>query len=56
LGGAKSALIGNIIQERFLSQPQDWPLGSALALVMMVLISAAIWLYFRLARQGGAIG
>jgi spermidine/putrescine transport system permease protein len=56
IGGAKSALIGNIIQERFLSQPQDWPLGSALALVMMVLIAVAIWLYFRLARQGGAIG
>jgi spermidine/putrescine transport system permease protein len=56
LGGAKSALIGNIIQERFLSQPQDWPLGSALALIMMLLISVAIWLYFRLAREGGAIG
>jgi spermidine/putrescine transport system permease protein len=56
LGGAKSALIGNIIQERFLSQPQDWPLGSALALIMMLLVSIAIWLYFRLVREGGAIG
>jgi spermidine/putrescine transport system permease protein len=56
LGGAKVALIGNIIQERFLSQPQDWPLGSALALVMMVLISLAIWAYFKFARQGDAVG
>jgi spermidine/putrescine transport system permease protein len=56
LGGAKLALIGNIIQERFLSQPQDWPLGSALALIMMLLVSIAIWLYFRLVREGGAIG
>jgi spermidine/putrescine transport system permease protein len=56
LGGAKVALIGNVIQERFLSQPQDWPLGSALALVMMLLISLAIWAYFKFAHEGNAIG
>jgi spermidine/putrescine transport system permease protein len=56
LGGAKAALIGNVVQERFLSQPQDWPLGSALALVMMVVISLAIWAYFKFAHEGGAIG
>lgn len=56
LGGAKSSLIGNVIQERFLSQPQDWPLGAALALVMMLFISAAIWLYYKAERAGGPIG
>jgi spermidine/putrescine transport system permease protein len=56
LGGAKAALIGNVIQERFLSQPQDWPLGSALALVIMLVISLAIWAYFKFAREGDAIG
>jgi spermidine/putrescine transport system permease protein len=56
LGGAKVALIGNVIQERFLSQPQDWPLGSALALVMMLLISLAIWAYFKFAHEGDAVG
>jgi spermidine/putrescine transport system permease protein len=56
LGGAKVALIGNVIQERFLSQPQDWPLGSALALVVMLLISLAIWAYFKFADEGDAIG
>jgi spermidine/putrescine transport system permease protein len=56
LGGAKVAMIGNVIQERFLSQPQDWPLGSALALVMMLLISLAIWVYFKFAHEGNAIG
>jgi spermidine/putrescine transport system permease protein len=56
LGGAKAALIGNVIQERFLSQPQDWPLGSALALVVMVLIALAIWAYFKFAHEGDAIG
>ncbi|HEX2277891.1 MAG TPA: ABC transporter permease [Candidatus Tectomicrobia bacterium] len=56
LGGAKAALIGNVIQERFLSHPQDWPLGSALALVIMLLISIAIWAYFKFAHEGRAIG
>jgi spermidine/putrescine transport system permease protein len=56
LGGAKAALIGNVIQERFLSQPQDWPLGSALALVMMLVISLAIWAYFKFAHEGQAVG
>jgi spermidine/putrescine transport system permease protein len=56
LGGAKAALIGNVIQERFLSQPQDWPLGSALALVMMLVISLAIWAYFKCAHEGQAVG
>jgi spermidine/putrescine transport system permease protein len=56
LGGAKAALIGNVIQERFLSQPQDWPLGSALALVVMLVISLAIWAYFKFAHEGDAIG
>jgi len=56
LGGAKVALIGNVIQERFLSQPQDWPLGSALALVVMLFISLAIWVYFKFAHEGEAVG
>jgi spermidine/putrescine transport system permease protein len=56
LGGAKSILIGTVIQERFLSQPQDWPLGSTLALAIMGLIAVALWLYFSYARQGDAIG
>jgi len=56
LGGAKAVLIGNVIQERFLSQPQDWPLGATLALIMMVLIAAALWAYFAYAREATAIG
>jgi spermidine/putrescine transport system permease protein len=56
LGGAKAALIGNVVQERFLSQPQDWPLGSALALVIMLLISLAIWAYFKFAHEGDGVG
>jgi spermidine/putrescine transport system permease protein len=56
LGGGKSSLIGNVIQERFLSQPQDWPLGAALALTMMLFISVPIWFYYKAERAGGPIG
>jgi spermidine/putrescine transport system permease protein len=56
LGGAKVALIGNVIQDRFLSQPQDWPLGSALALVIILVISLGIWAYFAFAHEGDAVG
>lgn len=54
LGGAKQSLIGNIIQDRFLSQPQNWPLGSAVAIAMMLLVTTGIWLYFRWAGEGAA--
>lgn len=56
MGGGKQALIGNIIQERFLSQPQDWPLGAALAIVIMLFVAAGAWLYFRYARNEQAVG
>jgi len=48
LGGAKVDYLGNLIQRLFLrSNPPDWPLGSAMALVMMLVLLALIMLYFR---------
>lgn len=46
MGGAKSALIGNVIQNQFLSA-RDWPFGSALSIVLMLLAMLLILLYFR---------
>lgn len=43
LGGAKTLMLGSYIQQRFLSLPQDWPLGAALALVMMVVLALGVW-------------
>jgi ABC-type spermidine/putrescine transport system permease subunit I len=40
-------MIGNLVQQRFLSLPQDWPLGAALALVLLALVGAALALYLR---------
>ncbi len=46
MGGAKSALIGNVIQNQFLSA-RDWPFGSALSIVLILLSLLLIFLYFR---------
>ena len=55
MGGAKSALVGNLIQNQFLSA-RDWPFGSALSIVLAVLSLILIILYYRAldAQKGGA--
>ena len=55
MGGAKSALVGNLIQHQFLSA-RDWPFGSALSIVLAVLSLLLIILYYRAiqAQNGGA--
>lgn len=54
MGGAKSALIGNLIQNQFLSA-RDWPFGSALSIVLALLSLVLIILYYKAlgAQQGG---
>jgi spermidine/putrescine transport system permease protein len=48
LGGAKVDLLGNLLQRLFMrSNPPDWPLGSAMAIVFMLVLTAAIVWYFR---------
>jgi spermidine/putrescine transport system permease protein len=48
LGGAKVDYIGDLLQRLFLrANPPDWPLGSAMAVVMMIVLMALIMLYFR---------
>ncbi|HZG13831.1 MAG TPA: ABC transporter permease [Candidatus Bathyarchaeia archaeon] len=49
MGGAKSALIGNVIQNQFLSA-RDWPFGSALSIILMLLCIVLIFLYYRVIR------
>ncbi|MDR2352460.1 MAG: ABC transporter permease [Deltaproteobacteria bacterium] len=54
LGGAKYMLVGNIIQHQF-SQARDWPFGATLSLALMVLtlLSVALFQSSRLSRKGG---
>lgn len=46
LGGAKSVMIGNVIQSQFLSV-RDYPFGSAFSFVLMAMMLIATLLYFR---------
>lgn len=48
LGGAKVDMLGNLLQRLFTrSNPPNWPLGSAMALMFMLVLTLAIILYFR---------
>jgi spermidine/putrescine transport system permease protein len=55
MGGAKAALIGNLIQNQFLSA-RDWPFGSALSIVLAVLSLVLIIMYYKVlsSQKGGA--
>lgn len=59
LGGAKNLLLGNIIKTQFLVT-RDWPFGSALSVILIVLLGFMLWLYYKAAsfvsRQGGING
>jgi spermidine/putrescine transport system permease protein len=51
LGGAKSMMLGNLIQQRFLSIPQDWPLGAAAALLILAALAGVWWRTLRAESQ-----
>jgi len=46
LGGAKTVMLGNAIQQQF-GQSRDWPFGSAIALVALVLVVIGIFIHGR---------
>ncbi len=46
LGGARTVMIGNLIQQQFLAA-RDWAFGSALAIMLAVLLVGAIMFYVR---------
>lgn len=48
LGGAKVDLLGNLLQRLFQrSNPPNWPLGSAMALIFMLVLTIGVIVYFR---------
>lgn len=49
LGGNKVVLVGSLIQEQ-LMKARNWPFAAALSVVLMVLTSAMLWLYRRIAK------
>ena len=44
LGGAKSMMLGNLVQQAFLSIPQDWPLGAAAAITIAGFVALGLLL------------
>lgn len=56
LGGGKVPMIGVLIEEKFLGRVQDWPLGAALAIALMVTVSLVLMRYFRQIKESRWIG
>ena len=54
LGGAKTALLGNAIQQQF-GPSRDWPFGSAIATSALLLVLAGLWLYARTSERKGSV-
>lgn len=46
LGGAKTILVGNIIQNQFLAA-RNWPMGAAISIALTGLIGLALFVYWR---------
>lgn len=52
LGGAKVALLGNLLQQQF-QAAQNWPFGSAIAIVCMLVLTLGVILYMRSTGEPG---
>jgi spermidine/putrescine transport system permease protein len=48
LAGNKDLFLGKLINDQFLGTARNWPLGAAMSLLAMGLISVALWLYFKI--------
>lgn len=52
LGGAKVQMLGNLIEQQFLSA-RNWPFGSALAMLVMSVMLVLLFFYVRRESRGG---
>jgi spermidine/putrescine transport system permease protein len=50
MGGARVALVGNLLQQQFMTV-RDWPFGSAIGFTMMAIMLVAIIIYFRVSED-----
>lgn len=53
LGGARTMLVGNLITEQFL-KTRDWPFGSALSLILILIVMMSLFVYLRTTREAEA--
>jgi len=54
LGGAKTVMLGNAIQQQF-GPSRDWPFGSAITVISMLMVLAGLWAYARASGKKGEI-
>jgi spermidine/putrescine transport system permease protein len=50
LGGAKTLMMGNLVQSQFLGA-RNWPFGSVLSIAMMAIVLLPILIYFRISEE-----
>jgi spermidine/putrescine transport system permease protein len=55
LGGAKTVMLGNAVQQQF-GPSRDWPFGSAIAFVGMIVMMFGLWANAKLAAREGEEG
>jgi spermidine/putrescine transport system permease protein len=53
LGGAKTFMIGSLIEEQFKGTQGNWPFGSAVAMILMTLVMLALLFYARAQSKAG---
>jgi len=54
LGGSKTVMLGNAIQQQF-GPSRDWPFGSAITVLSMAMVMAGLWIYARVAAKKGEV-
>ncbi len=52
MGGARTVLLGNVIQMQF-GLSRDWPFGSAISCLAMLIVMAGLWVFARTAGEKG---
>lgn len=55
LGGGKNMMIGNFIELQF-GQGRNWPLGAALSVTLLIIVTAALLVYVRAANRSNPHG
>ena len=55
LGGGKNMMIGNFIELQF-GAGRNWPLGAALSMTLLVIVTIALLFYVRAANRGSPHG
>ena len=52
LGGAKGLMVGNLVEQQFLSS-RNWPFGSALSMIIMAVVLTVLMVSVTRARKAG---